>query len=257
MKLTLLALGSSMLFQVGSPSPRELLNLQRPLTGAEVTTVVGGIRQALAGKTFRLVDKFQHESEILMGPDGLPQMVRIKGQGERIAGITSETGTMRVFDLPDVIVSVFEYSRVPARRCSGSPAVSGMVIEYLLNLTTKVRDVTAREPGPRDLGMARPLEMLKAPAMLASGGSRVVGKRTARALVSQLPMSDSLGLTGDPAPNPTEFVPVQSLWVDTDSLLPLRWEVFQRQAFLGASDFVYDKLDLQRPAGFAVPTCIP
>lgn len=49
MKLTLLALGSSMLFQVGSSSPRELLNLQRPLTGAEVSRVVAGIGQALSG----------------------------------------------------------------------------------------------------------------------------------------------------------------------------------------------------------------
>ena len=256
MKLTLLALASSMVLQVGT-SPSDLLNLQRPLTAAEVSRVVSGIRQALAGNTLRLVDKFQGDPEILMGRDGMPRLVRFKGRGESVAGITTETGTMRVFNMPDVIVSVFEYSRVPARRCNGGPAASGMVIEYLMNLTTKVRQVTARELGPRDAGMARPLEMLKATEILTSGENRLVGKRRARALVSPMPMPGDVVLTGDPAPNPSEFVPIQSLWIDTDSLLPLRWEVFQRQARLGAIDFVYERLDLQRPAGFEAPTCIP
>ena len=35
------------------------------------------------------------------------------------------------------------------------------------------------------------------------------------------------------------------------------WEVFQRQARLGAIDFVYEQIDLRRPAGFEMPTCIP
>jgi hypothetical protein len=255
MKLTLLALGSSMLLQVGT-SPRDLLNLQRPLTAAEASQIVSGIRQALAGKTLRLVDKFQGDPEILMGRDGMPRLVRFKGRGESVAGITTETGTMRVFNLPDVIVSVFEYSRVPARRCTGGQAASGMVIEYLMNLTTKVRQATAREPGPRDAGMARPLEMLKATETLTSGKNRLVGNRRARALVSPMPMFGDVVLTGDPAPNPAEFVRMQSLWIDTDSLLPLRWEVFQRQARLGAIDFVYEQIDLRRPAGFEMPKCI-
>lgn len=256
MKLTLLALASSILLQVGT-SPRDLLNLQRPLTAAEASRVVSGIRQALAGKTLRLVDKFQGDPEILMGRDGMPRLVRFKGRGESVAGITTETGTMRVFNLPDVIVSVFEYSRVPARRCKGGQAASGMVIEYLMNLTTEVRQVTAREPGPRDAGMARPLEMLKATETLTSGENRLVGNRRARALVSPMLVSGDVVLTGDPAPNPAEFVRMQSLWIDTDSLLPLRWEVFQRQARLGAIDFVYEQIDLRRPAGFEMPKCIP
>lgn len=256
MKLTLLALASSMLLQGGTP--RDLLKLQRRWSGAEVRRVVGGIHEALAGKTFRLVDKFHRELEVLMGRDGLPRMVRIRGQGERvIGGVGGETGTTRGFRLPDVFVSVFEYSRAPARRCSGGPAANGMVIEYLLNLTTGVRQVTAREPGARDAAMARPLEMLRAPDTLASGGSRRIGSRNARALVSTLPMPDNVVLTGDPAPDPAEFVPIQSLWIDVDSLLPLRGEVHQRQAMVYAIDFVYDQFDLQRPPGFEIPMCIP
>jgi hypothetical protein len=191
MKFPLLALTTVMLFHVGTSSPTARLKLERPLTAREMETVVGGIRQALAGKTLRLVDEFQDDPEILMGRDGMPQLVRFKGRGESVAGITTETGTARVFNLPDVIVSVFEYSRVPARRCNGGPAAGGMAIEYLLNLTTKVHGITTRE------------------------------------------------LAG------------------TSSLLPLRWEVFQRQAHLGAIDFVYEQIDLRRPAGAKPPTCIP
>jgi hypothetical protein len=131
-----------------------------------------------------------------------------------------------------------------------------MAIEYLQNLTTKVRGITARELGPRDAGMARPLEMLKATS-LTSGENRLCGTRTARALVSPMPMTDDVVLTGDPAPNTADFVPIQSLWIDTDSLLPLRWEVSRRQAIVGAIDFVYEQLDLRRPAGVKPPTCIP
>src|SRR5687767_15300673 len=105
--------------------------------------------------------------------------------------------------------------------------------------------------------MARPLEMLRGTATLTSGASRLIGKRNARALASPMPMSDEVVLTGDPAPNPADFVPVQVLWIDTESPLPLRWEVLQRQASLAAIDLAYEKIDLQRPSGFDVPTCIP
>ena len=119
MKLTLLALASSILLQAETPSPRDLLLSQRQLTGAEVRRVVAGIHQAFAGRTLRLVDTSHREPEILMGSDGRPRMVRIKGQRERIAGILSETGTARVFSVPYAVVSIFEYSRLAARRCGG------------------------------------------------------------------------------------------------------------------------------------------
>ena len=192
-----------------------------------------------------------------MGRDGMPRMVRLKGTGERIAGITTATGTLRVFNLPDVIVTVFEYLRVPARRCTAGPVASRMVVEYIVNLTTGVRHVTAREPGPRDAANERPLQMLRDADALTTAGSRLFGKRNARALMSPMPMSRDVVLTGDPAPNPAEFVPVQALWIDTDSLLPLRYELYQRQSLVDATDFVYEEIDLQRPAGFVVPTCMP
>jgi len=257
MKFPLLALTTAMLLQVGMASPAALLKLERPLTTTEIETVVSGIRQAMGGRTLRLIGQRGGEPEILMRQNGTPRMIRYKGRGESIAGITGPSGTVRVFSLPDVILSQFEYLPGPARRCNGVQAASGMVIEYLQNLTLQVRQVTAREPGPRDAAMARPLEMLRVAATLASGGRRLISERYARALVSPLAISDAVVMTGDPAPNPADFVPIQSLWIDTDSLLPVRWEVTQRQAIVGAIDFVYERLDLRRPAGFDVPQCIP
>jgi hypothetical protein len=101
--------------------------------------------------------------------------------------------------------------------------------------------------------------MLKTPGSLSIGAFRVIGNRTARAIVSRLVLSDAgdVPITGDPAPNPAEFVHAQSLWIDATSLLPVRWEVSQRQATIVAVDFEYVQLALSRPAGVNVPTCIP
>ena len=75
--------------------PQDLLDLRRPLTAAEIETVVGGIRQALAGKTLRLgqvVQKRGADAEILMGQAGMPHVIRFAYEciavvnGECVAG---------------------------------------------------------------------------------------------------------------------------------------------------------------------------
>jgi len=190
-------------------------------------------------------------------------MIRSTGNSESIAGVIggSIAGGLRVLSPPDRLVSLIEYTGVPARRCDGAPATGEMVIDYLLNSTTQLWTVTARESGPSDVSMAGPLAMLRTTASLTSGETRLVGTRTARAIISPwLPPSnrgtDDVVLTGDPAPNPAEFVPVQSLWIDTTSLLPLRWEVSQRQAIVDEFDFVYEPLEFQRPADVELPKCV-
>jgi hypothetical protein len=263
MKFTLLAVMSSILFQ-GGASPKDLLILQRPLTVAEMDTVVNGIRQAIAGMTLRVSQGNQAEHEILMGRGGMPQMIRsahATGIGERKATVTVVAGEIvvgpvSVPSVPEPVVKLIEYTGLPARRCNGAPASGEMVIEYLLNSTTDIWTATAREPSPGDIAIARPLEMLRTTGLLRSGDIRLVGNRTARAIVSPLPNANTHLLTGDPAPNPAEFVSVQALWVDTSSMLPLRWEVSQRQAIVDAIDFVYEPLEFERPAGIEAPKCI-
>jgi hypothetical protein len=133
-----------------------------------------------------------------------------------------------------------------------------MIIEYTLNSTTQIWTAAARERRSGDTGIAFPLNMLRSTASLRIGDRRLIGNRSARAIVSPWPLFNAQEpfLTGDPAPNAAEFIPLQSLWVDMSSLLPLRWEISQRQAITGAFDFVYEPLEFQRPVSVETPKCI-
>ncbi len=248
-----------------SAQPQDLLNLQRPLTADEMDTVLSRIRQALAGKTLRLKQK-GGETEVLVGRAGVPHLIRVSHiEGERIGGVVGGipgTGTVRVFTPPEQreerrLVKLTEYTGVSAGRCNGAPATGEMVIDYLLNSSTQRWSVTARERTPGDTAAARPLEMLRTAASLRSGARRLLGGRPVRAIVSTSPPWKAADITGDPAPNPADFVPVESLWIDTDTLLPVRWEVSERQAVVGVAEFVYERLDLRPPVGVETPRCIP
>ena len=262
MNFTLLAV-AALLLQAGASSPEDLLRLQRPLTAAEIDVVVSGTRQALAEMTLRfLPDRTYADRVVLMGRAGTPHMIRHTVTNESLATVTTDgsiAGPVQCITEPERFVKLTEYTGVPARRCTGAPATGEMVIEYDMNAKTQKWAVTARESGPGDIAIARPFEMLRTPASLTIGETRLVGNRIARAIVMPWSPLSSRGeplITGDPAPNAAEFVPVQSLWIDTTSLLPLRWELSQRQAIVGAFDFVYESLQLQRPAAVEVPKCI-
>ena len=161
-------------------------------------------------------------------------------------------------EVSEQFVLLYEYTRIPARHCDGAAASAELVFQYLLDPTTKKWTATARESSRHDAAMALPFDILGTSASPTSGPTRVIGNRTARAIVSPMPESFRFvpAVTGDPAPNPDEFVPVQSLWVDTVSLRPLRWEVSQRQAIVDHVDFAYESPALQRPAGIKAPECI-
>jgi hypothetical protein len=263
MRLTsaLLALAFSTLMQ-RAPSPQELLRLQRPLSAGEIDTVVRGIRQALDGTTLRLRESRGAEREILMGGTGTPRMTRSShlcigmADGECVASAASDPpGVARV---PTRFVVLTEFTGEPARRCSGSPAAGEMVRQYVLNEATQTWTISVHPTRPGQIFTPRPLELLRS-TPLTIGGSRPVGGRAARAIlgVPRQTGADDVVLTGDPAPNPVEFIPVESLWIDVDLLLPLRWEVSRRQATVAHADFLYEKLELQRPSGVEVPTCVP
>ena len=242
--------------------PQDLLNLQRSLTAAEIDTVLSRIRQALAGKTLRLKQKGS-ETEVLVGRAGVPHLIRIAHtEGERIGGVVGGipgTGTVRVFTPPEQreerrLVKLTEYTGVPAGRCNGAPATGEMVIDYLMDSSTQRWSVTARVRTPGDAAAVRPLEMLRTAASLRSGERRLLGSRSVRAIVSTTPPWQGVAITGDPAPNPADFVPVESLWVDTDTLLPVRWAVSERQAVVGVRSLLTNgsicgHLPVLRPLG--------
>lgn len=66
-------------------------------------------------------------------------------------------------------------------------------------------------------------------------------------------------VAGVPPPRPEPKKPLQTLWIDTASLLPLRWEVTDQGRRLHLFDFIYEPLDIRIPkqlANGAPPDCI-
>jgi hypothetical protein len=59
-------------------------------------------------------------------------------------------------------------------------------------------------------------------------------------------------VVGQPAPNDS----IQSLWIDTRSLLPLQWEVSKRGMLTFGLDVDHELIDLRPPAGVDAPECI-
>jgi hypothetical protein len=99
---------------------------------------------------------------------------------------------------------------------------------------------------------------------VTSGERKQIGGRWARAFVAPwAPLATTTGpsqhvvLTGDPLPNvagdPVPRVMTQTLWIDTESLLPVRWETTDRGYDLVLT---YEPIDIQPPAGVPPPDCI-
>jgi hypothetical protein len=253
-------------------APPHLLRIERPLTRAEIITVLKASREALAGKTIRVSWlSGAHGPDVLMGPDGRPKMIRATYgiEGGRVGGTVPGT-----FVAPpatswrDDVTSIVDYTGRPAKRCDGSFEDGEMVIEYERRSSTKTWTATARRrQASADVpGIAAAFEMLHGAMAIALGERSVIDGREARALVaSSLPSSGAFDraplLTGDPRPNvhhdavPTRTT--QLLCIDTTSLLPLRWEVAGRSGSAPRGfTFLYESIDLQLPAGVDPPDCI-
>jgi hypothetical protein len=112
--------------------------------------------------------------------------------------------------------------------------------------------------------MSQAFEMLRGLVSVTSGERRRIRNRRARALVSPwTPPSVSFDLPrliGDPTPNlrgdPAPSDAIQSLWIDSTSLLPLRWEVSERGVRKYGWDFSYSSTDLRLPPRVHPPDCI-
>ncbi len=259
--VALLAVVPALLGQALIPSPRELLNVARPLTGTEITTVLNASREALTAKTFRLSSVPNGRiAEVLMGPAGLPRIIRSTYRINTVGGVPGGSTTHSYKD----VMILTDYTGRPARDCDGSAEEGEMVIEYELPSSTQSWTATARRRRPGDSGgIARALEMLRGIGPVTSGERRQIGGRWARAFDSPVPTdqrSEAPIVTGDPMPNvlgdPPPSKPIQSLWIDTESLFPLRWEVSLRPRPTYGFDFTYESIDLGPPTGVQAPQCV-
>ena len=260
------------LAQTSNTLPRGLLSEPRPLTNTEIGTILSASRKALTAKTFRLASlPLGQGPEVLMGRAGLPKIVRWAGaiEGGTVGGVVSgsgvasrpaETRWRRQF------ISIVEYTGRPARHCNGSADEGELVVEYRQGLETQAWTTMARQRQAWDFGgpgIAPIFEMLQGAVPVTSGERRRFRDRSARAFTSPWARpapSPPPTLTGDPIPNvrgePAPNEAVQSLWIDIDSLLPLRWEVSEHGLLRFGFDFSYSSIDLRPPAGVPAPECI-
>jgi hypothetical protein len=265
-----IALLAALVVQAVDPSPRALLNLARPLTNAEIAIVLAASRDAVAGTTLRFTSLFNGQGpELRLGPAGLPTAVRSVSTIEGGMISVSADGTPPTSTHFVEEVSTFiDYTGGAVRRCDGAIEPGEMVIEYVRRGAGRDWTATARRREANDVGgpgYAGVFGMLRGTGSLASTQRGQIAGRPARAFAAAWvsPFTDTVQRTmlrGDPAPNvigePAREESIQTLWIDAESLLPLRWEVNTRGERSHGFDFTYEPIDLQPPAGVDAPSCI-
>lgn len=264
-----IALIAVALAQVVNQSPRELMAVERPLSSAEIAIVLAASRRAMAGRTLRLPSVFNSQGpQLRMGPAGLPTAVRSVStiEGGMIT-VSADGAPPTSTRFVDEVTTFIDYTGRAARRCGGSIEPGEMVIEYVRH-AGQHWTATARRRGENDVGgpgFRSAFAILRGAGSLASTDRGAIAGRPARAFTTiwVSPFTDAAQRTmviGDPAPNvigePARDESIQTLWIDTQSILPLRWEVNIRGERTHGFDFTYEPIDLQPPAGVQAPDCI-
>jgi hypothetical protein len=246
---------------------RAALNTARPLQPAEIAIVLAAARDAVAGKTCRLSYAPDGPGpEVLIGANGWPRFVRATSGRDYVSsassssfangsGVTTQSQQRGHVD----VVTFTEYTGRSARKCDGTAVDGDLVIEYEHKSSDNRWTVTARTRAPHEF--AAPLfDMLAGVIPAESGDRRSFGDRVGRALVAPWTLPPG-AMPGGPLPAGI----TQSLWIDTVSLLPLRWSIsMPAMPERGAPampdyglSFTYDpSLDLRPPDDVVSPDCI-
>jgi hypothetical protein len=261
----------ALLTQTAHLSPRDLLRLDRSLTHQEIEGVLEASREALSAKTFQLMSVGgQAGPDILMGGAGRPKIIRWTGAIEGgVVGPSRPDGTPLEMRYRREYIRIVEYTGRPAPHCTRSTGGVELVVEYERDRSSTRWTATARARDARDFGgpgLAPMFEIVQGQRLITSGEQRRIKGRSARAMVSpwKPPAHNDPEppfLRGDPVPNvrgePLPDDGKQLLWIDTASLLPLRWEAFSHGSLAYSFDLVYRNIALRTPAGVKVTTCGP
>lgn len=256
----------------------DLLTAARPLTRGETRDILAGANRQIAGSAFRWSTDYDDRRgqrgsfEVVIGANSRPRFIRTQLSYD--AGfVTGGTGGEPVsshwhVDADDIV----EFTGRPVRACGGAARPGELIVEY----TNEGGGWTAAARAhPKPRYPHEIFDILEGAVRVESGDVQRIGDRAARAFLAPwtLPTAaaQSTGpeaITGDPLPNvprDTRVEPArQALWIDVDSLRPVRWEAF-RDSSRGAAaaqrfhrlTFDYDAtLTIDRPAGISVPDCV-
>jgi hypothetical protein len=250
--------------QALNPSARDILKSERVLQPAEIAAVLAATRVAVSGKTFRLSYVPNGPGpEVLMGADGRPRFVRaISGYDYgSVDGSVDGNGnrTQSQQNAHVDVVTLTEYTGRRARMCDGAPLGDELVIEYEHKSTDDRWTVKARTRTLVEFA-APVFDMLAGTTPVESGSRRSFDDRIGRALAAPW--------EGPPGSQPSVPLPAgasQSIWIDTVSLLPLRWSIsmpaIPERGIRANSDyglsFTYDSaLDLRPPDAILSTDCV-
>jgi hypothetical protein len=245
--------------QTLNPSARDVIVLTRPLTGAEVASVLEASRQAVAGRVLHLA--YQPDGpgpDFLMRADGRPRYMKSTSGREFVSSSASSDGTVRTESGQMNVSSFTHYTGTAARGCDGTLRTGELIIEFE-NTGHRWKATARTRRGSEVNGSA--FEMLAGGTSAASGERRDVRGRPARAFVAPFVLPE--GATGGPPPGT-----VQALWVDVGTLLPVQWTLTlpPMPEFPGHGlpefgvAFTYpdaSSVDLRPPTGVEAPQCIP
>jgi hypothetical protein len=230
--------------QTLNPSPRDIINASRALTTPEIAAVLAAVQHAMDGKAFKLA--FSPDApgvEVVMGGDGRPRWVR-EHRGQKSADGYVD------------IVTIREFTRQAAPRCSGDGAGGELVIEYERRGTSGPWTISAHvRTGHEPL---QPIfDVLGGEVAAVSAELKQLGGRPVRALAAPYRVWPNDNVS-DSLAHATNVV-----WIDRETLVPLR-AVVALPASSGADAmpaldyglwFVRDPtIDIRRPDGIVPPT---
>jgi hypothetical protein len=268
--------------QTRGPSVRDLVKAARPLTADEASRVLAAARTSIAGKHGRLTSAADDAAgrpgmEFGLSRSGRLEFLRRSGGVQ--GGIVSAGGTSTSWTRE--VITITRLTAMQARGCDGTPRAGQLVVEYSSDgggwsATARSR-VYAASPTPLDdflagdLGVdSREIQMIggRAARVFVAPWTAPATAADASANPAQQPeyRSDDGGRTwtkASPADTPRL---TQSLWVDTESLLPVRWAVMFAAApehgvpakpHTVLSVRYDDAIDIQPPSGVTPPDCVP
>jgi hypothetical protein len=154
-------------------------------------------------------------------------------------------------------VFIAEYTGRPAHSCDGDPLEGELQIGYLWRSRDQQWEIVTDVPHDETDPYERYFQILSSKLRVESGELTTVGGRSARLLIA--PWKDLFVIIRNGRPMRDEpAVDLQSLAIDVETLLPVRWETVDKETgFRSGVVFAFDpSMRIELPSGIERPDCV-